>query len=107
MKIKPQFIALLQYIPEKDGGRKTPAMSGYRPTIKFPFYHGQFSGVQNFIGVENVFPGDTVKAEITLLSTEYFVGKLYEGLDFDFFEGGILIGHGVVTKVLDADFGQL
>ena len=101
---KPHFIALLTYVSEENGGRKTPVSSGYRPTIQFPFYNGQLSVIQNFIGTDLVFAGDTVSAEITLLNTENFKGKIYEGLDFDFFEGPTLIGSGIITKILDADW---
>jgi translation elongation factor EF-Tu-like GTPase len=101
MKIKPNFTALLTYLPSKDGVKTTPVSSGYRPSIKFPFDMEYYIGVQTFLGTDLVFPGDTVTAEIALLKSEYVTGKIYEGLDFDFFEGENLIGHGVVTKVID------
>jgi len=103
MKSESHFIALLTYVSSEKGGRSTPASSGYRPTIKFPFEQGMFTGIQNFIGTDLVFPGDVVNAEITLLSAEHLVGKIYAGLDFEFFEGTNLIGHGVITKMLSAD----
>lgn len=101
MKIRPQFTALLTYLPAKDGVNTTPVSSGYRPLFKFPFDLEMYTGVQNFSGTDLVFPGDTVTAEIALLKTDYVTGKIYEGLDFDFFEGSDLIGHGVVTKIID------
>lgn len=101
MKIKPQFTALLTYLPAKDGVKTTPVSSGYRPEIKFPFDLELYISMQNFIGTDLVFPGDTVIAEIALLKSDYVTGKIYEGLDFDFFEGENLIGHGVVTKIID------
>jgi translation elongation factor EF-Tu-like GTPase len=100
MTSKPHFIALLTYILTGDE-RRTPVSSGYRPGIKFDFYHDQFPAIQNFIDTDLVFPGDSVTAEITLVNTEYFKGKIYGGLEFDFFEGQLLIGHGVITKLLD------
>lgn len=103
MKIKPQFIALLTYLPAKDAVKTTPVSSGYRPSIKFPFDLELYTGMQNFVGTDLVFPGDTVIAEIALLKSEYVTGKIYEGLDFDFFEGENLIGHGVVTKIIDSN----
>ena len=103
MKIKPQFTALLTYLPAKDGVKTTPVSSGYRPQIKFPFDLELYTGMQNFIGTDLVFPGDTVTAEIALLNSDYVTGKIYEGLDFDFFENENLIGHGVITKVIDPD----
>jgi hypothetical protein len=60
-------------------------------------------GEHNFIDVDLVFSGDTVTAEITLINFESFNGKLYTGLDFDFYEGEILMGKGVVTKILNKD----
>lgn len=99
MKIKPNFTALLTYLPAKDGVKTTPVSSGYRPSIKFPFDLELYTGVQTFGDTDLVFPGDTVTAEIALLKSEYVTGKIYEGLDFDFFEGENLIGHGVVTKI--------
>lgn len=103
MDLKPHFIALLTYLPSQKGKRTTPVSSGYRPSVKFPFEQDHFTGVQNFVDSDLVFPGDTVTAEITMLNKEYFEGKIYKGLDFDFFEGEDLIGHGIVTKVLDPD----
>ena len=101
--LQPHFVALLTYVSEKKGGRKTPASSGYRPTIKFPYIEGEFLGQQNFIDTELVFAGDTVSAEITLMNTEYFKGKIYVGLDFEFFEGPNLIGSGVITKIINTE----
>lgn len=62
-----------------------------------------YTGIQNFIGTNLVFPGDTVMAEIALLKSENTKGEIYEGLDFDFFEGQNMIGHGVVTKIINPD----
>lgn len=77
--------------------------SGCRASIKFPFSLELYTGVQNFIGTDLVFPGDTVMAEIALLKSENTKGEIYEGLDFDFFEGQNMIGHGVVTKIINPD----
>jgi hypothetical protein len=66
--------------------------------------YGEFIlGEHNFIDVDLVFSGDTVNAEITIIDFEKFNGKLYTGLDFDFYEGEILMGKGVVTKILNKD----
>lgn len=99
MSKKPNFIALLTYLPSEEGKQTTPVSSGYRPSIKFPFDQGFFIGIQNFIDTDLVFPGDTANAEITLTDSS-LIEKIYAGLDFDFFDGEILIGHGTITKVL-------
>lgn len=101
MTIEPDFTALLIYKTSEESGRKSFANSGYRPTIKFPFAEMQTSGIQNFIGVDKVFPGETVKAEIKILSVEYFKGQLYENLEFDFREGPNIIGTGKILEIVN------
>lgn len=100
MDYQPHFISLLTYHSELESGRSTPASSGFRASIKFSFEQDLFMGIQNFIDTDLVFPGDVVTAEITLLNSDYFSGKIYEGLDFEFFEGENLIGTGIITKLI-------
>lgn len=97
---KPQFIALLNFLSEKEGGRKTPTSSGYRAEIKFPFHSEMVLSSHEFIDTELVFSGDVVSTEITLIHAEGILGKIYAGLDFDFYEGEFLMGKGVITKML-------
>ena len=92
------FIAHLIYNTFDEGGRSSPAKSGYRPHIKFDFDEVLTSGSQIFIDKEWVFPGETVDAEITILSPQLFENKLFKGLEFKFMEGSNLIGIG---KILD------
>jgi len=103
MKIKPTFTALLTYLPAQDGVKTTPVSSGYRASIKFPFDLELYTGVQTFKGADLVFPGDHITADIALLKSESTKGKIYEGLDFDFYEGQHIIGHGVVVSII---YGQ-
>lgn len=99
MDQKPHFTALLTFVSEDNGGLKTPVASGYRPLLQFPFHLDQILGILNFANAELAFAGDKVTAEIILLNTEHFKGEIYEGLDFDFFEGPALVGSGIVTKI--------
>lgn len=99
---EPHFIASLQYKTTEEGGRKTFASSGYRPHIKFSFDEYMTSGMQTFLGTEIVLPGESVFAIIRILSAEYFEGKLYENLEFDFREGTHIVGTGKITKILDS-----
>lgn len=103
MDPNPHFLALLTYLTSDEGGRTIPALSGYGPAIKFPFDTGLYTGAQKFIDTELAFPGDVLNAEITMLNREYFKGKLYEGLDFDFFEGQKRIGHGIIKKMFEPE----
>jgi len=101
MNKQADFIAELKYFSSEDGGRKTPAFSGYRPQIKFEFTEMQTSGEQTFLNKEIVYPGDTVKASIKILSIDYFSHKLSEGLTFEFREGSRIIGTGVIIEIIN------
>jgi hypothetical protein len=85
-RLKPDFIARLKYKTTEEGGRKGPAKSRYRPLVEFPGLEPLTSGEQIFIDKEIVNPGDTVKAEMTILSVQAFEGKLYVGEPFRFWE---------------------
>ncbi len=95
------FIAKLQYLTTEQGGRKTPAINGYRPQLKFDFTEMQTSGQQTFIGKETVFSGDTVEAKIKMLSPDYFAGCLKEGMEFEFREGSRIIGTGEIKYIVN------
>jgi translation elongation factor EF-Tu-like GTPase len=99
MKEDYDFAARLQYNTFDEGGRITPAKSGYRPHIKFDIDENLSSGRQIFIGRELVFPGEYVDAEITILSPELFENKLFKGLEFKFFEGSKIIGTGKILHI--------
>ncbi len=101
MSKKADFIAELRYLTTEEGGRKTPAISGYRPHIKFEFTNMQTSGQQTFLNREIVYPGDKVNAEIKMWSVDYFANSLEEGMTFEFREGPITIGTGKITSILN------
>ncbi len=98
---KTDFIAKLTDRTTEQGGRKTPAKSGYRPQVMFDFIEMQTSGQQTFIDKEAVFPGDTVEAKIKILSPEYFAGCLTEGMQFEFREGETVIGTGEIKYIVN------
>jgi hypothetical protein len=95
------FIAELKYLTAEEGGRKAPAISGYRPQIKFDFDEMQISGQQTFLNKVTVYPGDTVKAAIRIISVELFKYRLTEGMTFEFREGLKVIGTGNITCILN------
>ena len=99
MKEDYDFVARLQYNTVDEGGRSSPAKSGYRPQIKFEFEVSTTSGRQIFNDREWVCPGETVEAEITILSPELFRHKLFEGLEFKFIEGSKIIGTGKILQI--------
>jgi hypothetical protein len=100
-KKQADFIASLTYRTTEQGGRKTAAKSGYRPQVKFDFTEMQTSGQQTFIDREFVFPGDSVDAEIKILSVEFFANSLTEGMNFEFREGSTIIGTGKIKHIIN------
>lgn len=100
MAVPIHFTALLTFLSEADGGRKTPISDGHRVSFEFPFYNGRLIAILQFTEVEMVFPGDSVKAEISLPDFDSVDGKLYGGLDFEVFETDLLVGSGVITEML-------
>jgi hypothetical protein len=98
---KVDFIAELQYLTSEQGGRKTPAKSGYRPQVKFDFDEMQTSGQQTFIKKEWVNPGENVKAKIKILSPDHFAHTLTEGMEFEFMEGATIIGTGKIEYIVN------
>ena len=97
----PDFKAKLKYLSTEQGGRQTPANSGYRPQVKFGFTKMKTSGSQKFIGTDKVSPGETVFAEITILSPQFFENQLEIGMEFDFREGAKIIGTGKIIEILN------
>ena len=95
------FIATLKYKTTEQGGRKTAAKTGYRPQVKFDFDEMQTSGQQTFIDRELVFPGDTVEAEMKILSADYFTNRLTDKMQFEIREGAKVIGTGIIKHIIN------
>ncbi|UMY64746.1 MULTISPECIES: hypothetical protein [unclassified Flavobacterium] len=96
---KPRFSALLQFLPEREVGGQSPISSGHRVGVSFPFSNLVWNAHLDFGDVENVYPGDSVSADMTLPDGAAIAGQLYVGLDFDFTQGDRVIGTGVVRKI--------
>ena len=97
------FIAILEYRTTADGGRNTPAKSGYMPQVAFPFTEVQTGGRQKFIDKGIVYPGDTVKAYIKILSPHLFKKSLEEGMKFEVREGHHVTSVGTIITILNID----
>jgi translation elongation factor EF-Tu-like GTPase len=105
---KPDFIAILHYKTTEEGGRQSYALSKYRPLIEFPGLLPFTSGEQIFLDKEIVNPGDTVKAEITILSVDSFNEKLYVGQKFRFCEEPRrTLGNGEIIEIVNKDLQKL
>ena len=90
------FKAEVYVLTEKEGGRKKPFFSGYRP--QFFFRTTDVTGTITLPeGVEMVIPGDNVSMSVDLESKPI---AMEQNLRFAIREGGRTIGAGVVTEIL-------
>jgi hypothetical protein len=102
MNKKPDFKAKLVYRTTENGGRKSFANSGYRPQVEFNHIPNfSTSGQQVFLEKESVLPGETVNAEISLLTYFGVVGNLSINDTFNFCEGSRIIGTGKIIEILN------
>src|SRR4029077_13536379 len=89
------------FLKTEEGGRKSPAFSGYRPQF---YYDGHdWDVVQEYVGVAEVYLGQTVTVQLAFLSPQCHVGKLFPGKEFLVREGQRVVGRGKVTKILSLE----
>ena len=94
MIVPKDIEATIYFLTTKEGGRSTPALSGYRPQF---FYDGDDWVSSHFYpDVKMVNPGDTVRAYIGLASPKELFGIIHEGMDFLVREGARTVGTGKV-----------
>jgi len=103
MRRQPDILAEIKYFETKDGGRRTPAKTGFRPQVKFEISEKTTSGHQNFVDKEFVFPGETIIAEVIFLSPHFFSGMLEVGMSFNIQETINHIGYGKILKIINED----
>ena len=90
-----KFVGHVYVLTEKEGGRKKPFFSGYRP--QFYFRTTDVTGtIELPEGVEMCRPGDNVDMTVELITPI----ACEEGLRFAIREGGRTVGSGVVSKIL-------
>ena len=90
-----KFIGHVYCLTEKEGGRKKPFVSGYRP--QFYFRTTDVTGtIELPEGTDMCRPGDNVDMTVELITPF----ALEEGLRFAIREGGRTVGSGVVSKIL-------
>ena len=91
-----KFNAEVYVLRRDEGGRHKPFFTGYRPQ----FYIRTMDVTGNIKlpdGVEMVMPGDNVNMEVELITKV----ALEQGSKFAIREGGLTVGAGVITKILD------
>ena len=95
--IKPhtKFVGQVYVLTEKEGGRKKPFFSGYRP--QFYFRTTDVTGnIELPDGVEMCRPGDNVDMTVELIKPV----ACEQGLRFAIREGGRTVGSGVVASII-------
>jgi elongation factor Tu len=96
--IKPhrKFASEVYVLRKDEGGRHKAFFPGYRPQfyIRTMDVTGEISLPE---GVEMVMPGDNVNMNVELITPV----ALEEGSRFAIREGGLTVGAGVITKILD------
>jgi elongation factor Tu len=91
-----KFLAEVYVLKKEEGGRHKAFFSGYRPQ----FYIRTMDVTGNIAlpeGVEMVMPGDNVNLTVELIVPV----ALEQGSKFAIREGGLTVGAGVVTKILE------
>ena len=94
----PDIEAEIAFVPTEQGGRKTPAFSGYRP--QFYYDSHDWDADQEYPDVESVLPGQTVRALLRFASPDAHVGRVQPGMEFEVREGARVVARGRVTKML-------
>jgi elongation factor Tu len=90
------FMSEVYVLQKEEGGRHKAFFSGYRPQfyIRTMDVTGEIRLPE---GVEMVMPGDYVNLEVELIEPV----AVEEGFRFAIREGGLTVGAGVITKILD------
>jgi elongation factor Tu len=91
-----KFLAQVYVLKKDEGGRHKAFFTGYRPQ----FYIKTIDVTGNIAlpeGIEMVMPGDDVNLEVELIVPV----ALEQGQNFAIREGGLTVGAGVVTKILE------
>ncbi|AFZ32205.1 translation elongation factor 1A (EF-1A/EF-Tu) [Gloeocapsa sp. PCC 7428] len=95
-----EFESEVYVLTDKEGGRKTPFFSGYRPQfyVRTTDVTGTIKAFTSDDGseAEMVMPGDRVKMTVELISPI----AIEQGMRFAIREGGRTIGAGVVSKIV-------
>jgi translation elongation factor EF-Tu-like GTPase len=93
------FTALVTYYTQEQGGRKTPIGAEYNPVLRFENVDGNIAADQEFTGRTDVFPGESIETEFTLLRKEDLENSLYLGQNFELTESRVPIATGVVLEI--------
>jgi elongation factor Tu len=96
------LLAEVVFLTSEEGGRSTPAFTGYRPQIR---YDGEYnwSAIHQFIDTDSVPAGQVARAYLTLASPEAHAGKLHPEMEFELCEGSRIVGRGKIVEILNPE----
>jgi translation elongation factor EF-Tu-like GTPase len=101
MRIPHDIEAEIYFLKLEEGGRSTPAFNDYRPQF---YYEGHDWDARHvYPDVNQVNPGDTVRAYLGFLSPAEHWGKLYPNMKFEIREGARIVGRGKITQILELE----
>ncbi|MDP9310455.1 MAG: elongation factor Tu [Chloroflexota bacterium] len=95
------ILAEVTFLATAEGGRATPALTGYRPQLWYDDVG--WSAMHEYIDVPSVAPGQTARAFLTFMSPERHIGKLSAGQPFLLREGSRVIGTGKMIEILNPE----
>ena len=96
----PDFEGTVSFLDPRSGGRRTPALSNYRPTHRL---HENYlsSGMHEYLDVEAVHPGETARVAVWLIAPEVYPGCLWVGREIDVCEGERKVGSVRVDRLFN------
>jgi elongation factor Tu len=97
----PDVEAEITLLSDAEGGRQTSAWSGYRPNHRVRDDY-LTTGVHQYIGCDELRPGQTVRGTISFLTPEAYPGCLWVGREIAIQEGSRLVGRARITKILNS-----
>jgi translation elongation factor EF-Tu-like GTPase len=93
------FTALVTYYTQAQGGRKAPIGAEYNPVLIFENVDRPVPADQVMVGKEEVFPGESIETEFTVLHKDDLAHSLYLGQNFELTESRVTIASGVVLEI--------
>jgi translation elongation factor EF-Tu-like GTPase len=100
--VRPRDVeAIVTFLPTEHGGRHGPAFNDYRPQF---YYAGHdWDAPHEYPDVEQVNPGETVRAYLAFLSPLEHVGRIKQGMAFLIREDQKIVGYASISQVLDLE----
>ncbi|WP_020210723.1 hypothetical protein [Gilvimarinus chinensis] len=97
---EPDIEAEVRLLTKEEGGRHTPAKTGYRPAhLVIDDY--LTTAAQHYLGQEWLHPGESCLAHLWFITPEVYPNSLWVGKEIQFQEGARVIGFAKVTKIFN------